>query len=385
MLLERSFDMITHNTDHLTSAKTIVSYAREAALLNLAENHSQIPCSNDLEEFLKKHILPNANLASPNFGLFELRNSIANKTSRLYDHLYNPETEVTITAGVKQSVFATIIALLKEGDEVLVFEPAHKSYDSAIKITGARPIYVSLKAPDFRVQWEDVQKLITSKTRMIIINSPHFPTGSTLSELDMIRLQKILNGTNIVLLSDESFEHIVFDGEMHQSIALYPILRERSVIISSFNETLNIPNWHIGYCLASEKLMKEIRKVIAIVGEGINLPYQMAISDYLINNNNFKDLALLYQKKRDLFLSLIEDSNIEAIPSKGTYFQLITYKSQKEKSDIDIAQSLIRDHDLATIPISFYYHQKSKTKYLRVNLSVSDEAIVEAATRLKSL
>ncbi len=220
---------------------------------------------------------------------------------------------------------------------------------------------------------------------MIIINSPHFPTGTTLSELDMIRLQKILNGTNILVLSDESFEHVVFDGEMHQSIALYPLLRERSVIVSSFNETLNIPNWHIGYCMSSAKLMKEIRKVIAIVAEGINLPYQMAIAEYINTNKSFNHLASLYQKKRDLFLKLIEDSNIKAIPSKGTYFQLISFETPKDKTDIDLAHKLIQDLEIAAMPISFYYHENSKKKFLRINLSLPDEALIDVATRLKTL
>lgn len=223
----------------------MVEYARENSLLNLAESHSLVKCSTELEQLLLTKILQNANIPSPRYGLLDLRASIAAKTAKLYDYSYDPETEVTITSGVKQSIFASVMALLKEGDEVLVFEPAHRSYEQAIETTGARAIYVTLRSPDFHVEWEEVQKLISTQTRMIIINSPHFPTGSTMSELDMIRLQKILNGTNIVVLSDESFEHMVFDGEMHQSIALYPLLRERSIIVSSFDETLHIPNWHV--------------------------------------------------------------------------------------------------------------------------------------------
>ncbi len=377
--------MITQQIDNLILPKSIVEYAREAGLTNLAENHSYLGCSKALEDLLLKHILPNANYSPEEYGLMELRKAISAKTSRLYDYDYNPLEEVTITAGVKQSVFASILALLKEGDEVIIFEPAHKSYDSAIKITGARAIYVALKGPDFKVDWEDVQKVITSHTRMIIINSPHFPTGSVLSELDMIRLQKIINGTKIIILSDESFEHVVFDGEMHQSIALYPALRERSVIISSFNETLNIPHWHIGYCMATEKLMCEIRKVLAIVGEGINLPYQMAVAEHLLHDFNYNSQSTFYQNKRDLFLKVIEDSNIKAVPSKGTYFQIISVKNATEKNDVELAQRLMRENMLATIPISAYYHENSKKKFLRLNLSVPDEVIMDAATKLKSL
>ncbi|MGQ1785474.1 MULTISPECIES: aminotransferase class I/II-fold pyridoxal phosphate-dependent enzyme [unclassified Saccharicrinis] len=377
--------MITHNTDNLTSPKAIIEYARETSLLNLAESHSYVKCNSKLEQILLNKVLPNANYPSPRFGLMDLRASISAKTSKLYDHRYDPETEVTITSGVKQSIFAAIMAFLKEGDEVLVFEPTHRSYEQAIETTGARPVTVTLRPPDFHVEWEEVQKLISTTTRMIIINSPHFPTGSTMSELDMIRLQKILNGTNIVVIADESFEHIVFDGEMHQSIALYPLLRERSIIVSSFNETLNIPNWHIGYCMASAKLTNELRKIIDIVGEGINLPYQMAIAEYINQQSSFNQLAAFYQKKRDLFLSIIEDSKIKAIPSKGTYFQLISFETPIDKSDVDMAYKLIREQDIATVPISFYYREKSKKKFLQINLSLSDEQIIDAANRLKSI
>ncbi|WP_066630383.1 aminotransferase class I/II-fold pyridoxal phosphate-dependent enzyme [Labilibacter marinus] len=377
--------MISLNLENITSPKAIVEYARESSCLNLAESHSEMSCNKELEDLVSKYILPYANMSSPKFGLPDLRNAIASKIEKLYDHSYNSDTELTITAGVKQSVFCTILALLKEGDEVLVFEPAHKSYEEAIKLAGARPVYVSLEAPKFVVNWEDVQKLITTKTRMIIVNSPHFPSGSTMSELDMIRLQKILNGTNIVVVSDESFEHMVFDAEMHQSVALYPLLRERSVIVSSFNETLNIPNWHIGYCIASEKLMKQIRKVVSIVGEGINLPYQMAIADYLKDHSNFSELSTFYQKKRDLFFFHIEDSKVKAIPCKGSYFQLITIEGVADKTDLALAIRLMEEQNLATVPISFYYHENSKKKYLRVNISVADEVLVEAASRLKKV
>lgn len=377
--------MITINLDNLTTPKEIIAYAKETSILNLAENHSDVKCSEELVQLVGKYLLPNANSPSPTYGLQELRRLIADNTEKLYEFQYDAEDGVTVTTGIKHAVFCALLALLKEGDEVIVFEPAHKSYESAIKLAGARPVYVSLNAPEFQVSWEDVQKLISSQTRMIIINSPHFPTGSTLSELDMIRLQKILNGTNIIVLSDESFEHLVFDGEMHQSVMLYPLLRERSVVISSFNETLSIPNWHIGYCMSSSKLMKEIRRVISIVGSGLNLPYQMAILEYLKTHNGFNHLSAYYQRKRDLFLGIIEDSNIKASPSKGTYFQLITLEGTTDKTDKDMALRLIKDHDIATIPISYYYHENSKKKYLRVNLSLPDEVLVDVANRLKNI
>ncbi|WP_142532907.1 aminotransferase class I/II-fold pyridoxal phosphate-dependent enzyme [Saccharicrinis carchari] len=376
--------MTTHNTDMLTTPKAIAEYARDNGLINLAENYSALQVDARLEQKLHHYILLNANVAAPQFGLPELRSAISKKTARLYDHTYDPDTEVTIATGVKQGISATVMSLLKEGDEVLIFEPAHKSYDAAIKMAGARPVYVTLKAPDFGIEWEQVHMQVTNKTRMVIINSPHFPTGTSLSELDMIRLQKLLNGTNIMVLSDESFEHVVFDGEMHQSVALYPFLRERSVIVSSFNETLHIPNWHVGYCMAPAHLMKGIREVFTTLGEGVNCPYQMAIADFINENNHFNHLASFYQGKRDLFLNILNDSRFKAIPSKGTYFQLICMEPQGDKSDIELAHTLMYELNLATVPIRFYYHEKSKKRYLRVNLSLSDETLIDAATRLKN-
>ncbi len=363
----------------------IAAYARDNALINLAENYSAVKIDAALEELLKKYILLNANEPSPQFGLSDLRAAITKKSAKRFDYTYDAINEVTITTGVKQGIFATIISLLKEGDEVLIFEPAHQSYDAAIKITGATPVYVTLRPPNFHVEWEEVQMLVTNKTRMVIINSPHFPTGNTFSELDMIRFQKILQGTKIVVLSDESFEHVVFDGEMHQSVALYPFLRERSVIVSSFSETLHIRNWRVGYCMAPLHLMKEIRKVMSIMGEGITLPYQMAIAEFMNEYKGFSTLATFYQKKRDLFLEIIKDSKFKAIPSKGTYFQLISMEPQNDKQDIDVAHKLISELGIATVPIRYYYHENSKKKYLRLNLSLPDDVIEEAAIRLKNM
>ncbi len=377
--------MIVQNLNKLASPKEIAAYARDNEMINLAENFSEKQCAKELESLLQQYIIPYANRPAQKFGMVELRKAISEKTERYYDYTYNPETEISILTGVKQTVFATILALLKEGDEVLIFEPAHRSYVSAINITGARPVFVELKTPDFHVDWEDVQKLITSRTRMIIINSPHFPTGATLSELDMIRLQKIINGTNILILSDESFEHVVFDKEMHQSIALYPKLRERSVIVSSFNESFNISNWYIGYCMSTEKIMSQIRKVISIIGEGIATPFQMALTEYMKNDINYNQFALEYQHKRDLFCNALDDSNIQVTPSKGTYFQLISRKGKSDENDIDLGIKLMQDFNLATIPISYYYHQKMNTRFLRLNLSLPDDILNDVAKRLRTI
>ncbi|MCW3807581.1 aminotransferase class I/II-fold pyridoxal phosphate-dependent enzyme [Plebeiibacterium marinum] len=371
--------------EKLSSPKDIAAYAREVDLINMAENFSMQKSAPELTDLLHSYIKPFANESSPKFGLLELREAIALKTESLYDFKYAPDTEVTVTNGVKPCVFAIMLALLKEGDEVIVFEPAHKSYQAAINVTGARVVYVELDAPEFSYDWEKVQKFVTSKTRMIIINSPHFPTGTTMSELDMLRLQKIINGTNIYILSDESFEHIVFDKEMHQSIALYPKLRERSIIVSSFNETLGINNWHIAYCLSTEKIMKSIRGVISLLGEGVGIPYQKAIVSYLNKHSDFAKLAGFYQKKRDLLLEGLDDSGVFFVPSKSSYYQLISKAGKNDSTDVDFAMSLIKDVGIAAVPLSYYYHQKIKTKFVRLNFSLPDEDLIKANQFLKGI
>lgn len=378
----------TSNTleiETLLSSYDIIEYANKDGIINLAGNHSEIDCASELEENLKEYILPYANTKNPKFGLKELRATLSHKTRKLYDYEYNPDSEITITSGVKQSVFSTILALVKEGDEVLMFEPAHQSYQAAIETVGARAVFISLKAPSFEIDWSDVQKLVRPNTKMIIINTPHYPTGSIISELDMLRLQKVINGTNIIILSDESFEHILFDGEMHQSVSMYPKLQKQSVIISSFNESLLIPNWNVSYCLAPEKHMKSIRKILASMSDGVSMPHQMAISKYLEVNKNYNALAKIYSAKRNLFIKGIEDTNIGIVPSKGSYFQLINIENITTMNDVDFAKYLLENHNLALMPASFYYHQKAKSKYLRLNLSVADDQIMKAVNILCTL
>ncbi len=377
--------MIVTNIEKLSTPKAIAEFARKAGVLNMAENYSLESCSSSLTDLLQNYIKPYANVSSSRYGLLELRQSISLKTKQYYDYAYNPEEEITITHGVKPCIFAIMLALLKEGDEVVIFEPAHKSYDAAINITGAKVVYVELKGPKFEFNWEDVQKVVNPKTRMLIINSPHFPTGSTLSELDVLRLQKIINGTNILILSDESFEHLVFDKEMHQSFAMYPKLRERSIIVSSFNEVYHVNNWYIGYCMASAKIMASIRRVISLLGEGLGLPYQMALVDYLEQNNNFKDISLIYQNKRDLLLDGLEDSSISFIPAKSSYYQLISRNGKSEETGVDFAHFLIKELGIAGVPLSYYYHQKTKTKYVRLNFSLPEEELIKANQLLRSL
>ncbi len=377
--------MIIKNIEKFSSPREIAEFARESDMLNMAENYSMQSCHPDLTDLLHKYVQPYANQSSSKFGLLELREAISKKTKKFYDYGYDAKEEITITHGIKPCIFAIMLAMLKEGDEVIIFEPAHKSYDAAINITGARVVYVELKGPEFKFDWEDVQKVVNPKTRMMIINNPHFPTGSTLSELDVLRLQKIINGTNILILSDESFEHIVYDKEMHQSVTLYPKLRERSIIVSSFNEVYSVNNWHIAYCMASAKIMKSIRRVVSLLAEGVGLPYQMALVDFLEMKNDFKNLSDFYQSKRDILLDGLDESGVSFVPSKSSYYQLISRNDKSDETDVDFAQFLMREYGIAGVPLSYYYHQKTRSKYLRLNFSLSDEELIKANQLLKKI
>ncbi|WP_016776571.1 methionine aminotransferase [Anaerophaga thermohalophila] len=352
--------------------------------INMAAGYTDFHCSPRLIELVQKHISEGINEFAPANGVLQLREKLARKIEELYGHKYNPETEITITAGATQAIFTTITALVREGDEVVIFEPAYDSYVPAIEINGGKPVYVPLKAPDFHIDWGEVQKLITSNTRMIIINTPHNPTGKVFSELDMLRLQKIINGTRIVVLSDEIFEHIVFNGESHQSVAMYPKLAERSIIISSFGETYHVSGWQIGYCAGPADVMNELRKVQQVMMQSVSSPFQWALSEFLDFREEYLQLSDYYRKKRDLFNELMTATRFKPILSHGTFFQLFSYEGITDESDKDFAIRLVKEAGVTTIPVSAFYHEKSKKHLLRFNFARTDEHLQMVADRLSA-
>ena len=352
--------------------------------INMAAGYTDFHCSPRLIELVQKHISEGINEFAPANGVLQLREKLARKIEELYGHQYNPETEITITAGATQAIFTTITALVREGDEVVIFEPAYDSYVPAIEINGGKPVYVPLKAPDFHIDWGEVQKLITSNTRMIIINTPHNPTGKVFSELDMLRLQKIINGTRIVVLSDEIFEHIVFNGESHQSVAMYPKLAERSIIISSFGETYHVSGWQIGYCAGPADVMNELRKVQQVMMQSVSSPFQWALSEFLDFREEYLQLSDYYRKKRDLFNELMTATRFKPILSHGTFFQLFSYEGITDESDKDFAIRLVKEAGVTTIPVSAFYHEKSKKHLLRFNFARTDEHLQMVADRLSA-
>jgi len=363
-----------------TSIFSVMSaLANEQNALNLSQGFPDFETSKELIGLVNKAMLNNKNQYAPMPGIFSLREAIAQKTESLYGILYNPETEITITAGATQAIFTAIAATIKKGDEVIIFKPAYDCYEPAITLFGGKTIAVQLNPEQFTVNWQEVEKLITNKTKMIIINSPHNPSGRVLSKKDMLQLELLLKDTNILLLSDEVYEHIIFDGEKHQSAALYPALAERAFIMASFGKTFHNTGWKVGYCIAPAALTKEFRKVHQFNVFGVNHPTQVAFTEYLKNPANYLNLGSFYQEKRDLFLSLIKESRFEFKPSKGTYFQLLNFATITSESDYSFAVKLTKEQKIAGIPISVFNQDKYDTKVLRFCFAKTNETLKKAA------
>jgi len=303
----------------------------------------------------------------------------------LYDISYDPNSEITVTAGATQAIFTVIAACVKKGDEVIIFKPAYDSYEPTVKLFGGKTIAVQIDPTTFQINWQEVKNSITDKTKMIIINSPHNPSGKVLSREDMLQLEALLKNTNILLLSDEVYEHIIFDGEQHQSAVLFPALIERTFITASFGKTFHNTGWKIGYCIAPAALTKEFRKVHQFNVFSVNHPTQVALANYLKKPENYLKLGSFYQKKRDLFLSLISNSRFEFTPSKGTYFQLLGFKNISEEYDYDFAVRLTKEKKIASIPISVFNENKYDTKVLRFCFAKTDQTLKKAAEILCSI
>ncbi|MDO9037212.1 MAG: methionine aminotransferase [Lutibacter sp.] len=369
-----------------TSIFSIMSgLAAEENALNLSQGFPNFESDLKLIELVNKAMVNGKNQYAPMPGILSLREAIADKMFHLYGISYNPETEITITAGATQAIFTAIAATVHKDDEVIIFKPAYDCYEPTIELFGGKAISVQLNPEDFTIDWQKVKGLITDKTRMIIINSPHNPSGRILSNNDMLQLEALLKNTNILLLSDEVYEHIIFDGEKHQSAALFPALAERAFIVASFGKTFHNTGWKVGYCIAPAQLTEEFRKVHQFNVFSVNHPVQIALAEYLKNPNNYLELGRFYQQKRDLFLSLLKDSRFDFIPSKGTYFQLLNFSKITDESDVDFAVKLTKEQKIASIPISVFNEAGLDTKVLRFCFAKTDETLKKAAEILNQI
>lgn len=359
--------------------------ANEHSAINLSQGFPDFSCSEELIGLVNKYMVSGQNQYAPMEGLMPLRKILSEKTEALYSTTYDPETEITITSGATQAIYTAITAIIRENDEVIIFEPAYDCYQPAIELNGGKTIYVSLKAPNYTIDWSEVKKMINHRTKMIIINTPHNPTGTILSSRDMEQLEKLTQSTDIVILSDEVYEHIIFDGYEHQSVARFPKLAERSIIVSSFGKTFHATGWKTGYCVAPKKLMAEFRKVHQFLVFSCNTPIQYALAEYLKDKNNYLGLGNFYQKKRDHFNMLIKNSKFEFQPSAGTYFQLLRYKGISKEKDTDYAVRLIKEFGVASIPVSVFYHEAIDDHVLRFCFAKKEETLEKAAEILNKI
>jgi methionine aminotransferase len=366
-----------------TSIFSVMSkLALEHNAINLSQGFPGFDCSPQLVKLVEKYMRKGLNQYAPMPGVQVLREAIAKKTEELYSISYDPETEITITSGATQALFTAIAALVRDGDEVIVIEPAYDSYVPAIELAGGKPVFFQLHPDTFSINWVEFQKLVNQRTRMILINTPHNPTGSTLSAADMLKLEKLTNKTDIVVLSDEVYEHILFDKLEHQSVARYPKLAERSLIVSSFGKTFHTTGWKIGYCLGPANLMAEFRKVHQFLVFSSNTPIQHAIAEYLENKEAYLQLPSFYQQKRDYFIQVFGQTKFGIKPSQGTYFQLLDYSKISKEKDTDFAIRLTKEFGVASIPVSVFYHKKTESKFLRFCFAKHQDELEKAAEKL---
>ena len=350
--------------------------------INLSQGFPDFNCSDQLVELVHHFMKHGFNQYAPMPGTIELRKQIAIKVERDYGRKYDFEKEITVTAGATQALYTAFSAIISNGDEVIIFEPAYDSYIPAVLANGGIPITIKLNKNDFSIPWDEVEKSISKKTRCIVINSPHNPTGAILKEEDIFQLEKLVKDTNIFLISDEVYEHIIFDNQKHFSFAGYDELAKRSFIISSFGKTFHTTGWKMGYCCAPEILTSEFRKHHQFIVFAVNTPIQLAVAEFLKDENNIYSLPKFYQAKRDLFLSLIKGSKFIQQKCNGTYFQLLDYSNISTNNDLKFSEFLTKEIGVAVIPLSPFYKNGSNDKLIRVCFAKKDEVLKQAAEKL---
>lgn len=359
--------------------------ANEKNALNLSQGFPDFNISNKLIELVTHYMKLGKNQYAPMQGVAELRKVIAKKIEKLYNCQYDFENEITITAGATQALYTAISVLINPGDEAVIFEPAYDSYAPSVIANGGTPIFISLEAPEFSIPWNKVKQSVTKNTKLIIINSPHNPTGAIINQTDLVELENLVKDKNIFIISDEVYEHIVFDNQKHISICESRLLREKSFIISSFGKTFHTTGWKIGYCAAPKILTDEFRKLHQFIVFAVNTPIQYAYADFMNDDKNYLSVNSFYQKKRDKFLEVISNTKFKPLYSNGTYFQLLDYSEISDKDDFNFCVELIDEIGVAAIPLSPFYSKPSKNKLIRICFAKRDEVLIEAGKRMEKL
>jgi len=369
-----------------TSIFSVMSQlAAEHNAINLSQGFPDYDCDPKLIDLVADAMKNGHNQYAPMTGLPALRELVANKVNTQYGSDYNPETEITITAGGTQAIFTALTACIQAGDEVIIFEPAYDAYAPIIKSLGGLVKSYEMAPPDYDIDWEMFKKLFTSSTKMIILNSPHNPTGTVLKEKDVQALIKLTKNTDVLILSDEVYEHLIYDGQKHLSLALYPELKERAFIVASFGKLLHATGWKTGYCLAPANLMKEFRKIHQFNVFSVNTPMQVGIANYLQDPSTYLGLAGFFQEKRDLFRAMLEQTKFKLLPCEGSYFQCVTYSHFSDEDDTAIAKRLITDFGVASIPVSAFYMRNTDHGVLRFCFAKKQDTLEKAVERLMKL
>ena len=369
-----------------TTIFTVMSkLAAECGAINLSQGFPDFQADPALFEATFRAMRDGRNQYPPMTGMPELRAAIAGKVEALYGARYDAEQEITVTAGATQAIFTAIAAFVRSGDEVIVFEPVYDSYVPAIETVGGKAVYARLSFLDYKPDWDQVRSLISSRTRMIIINSPHNPTGSLLDADDLAELAAVTRDTDIIVLSDEVYEHILFDGAQHESVARHPELAARSIIVSSFGKTYHITGWKIGYVLGAPALMGEFRKVHQFNVFTVNTPCQIGIADYMADASRHLGLASFYAQKRDFFRSQLAGSRFELLPCRGTYFQLARYAAISDLPDREFAQWMTREVGVAVIPVSVFYADGHDERVVRFCFAKQESTLAAAGEKLRQV
>ena len=366
----------------VTIFSVMTQLALEHGAINLSQGFPDFDTHPELITLVEKYMREGHNQYAPMQGVMPLRERIAEKVHDMYDARYDPATEITVTSGATEAIFAAISAVVKKDDEVIIFEPAYDAYDPIVRLNGGIPVYVQLKFPHYNVDWNEVKNTVNRKTKLIILNSPHNPTGAVLSGEDISNLLNIVKDTNTFIVSDEAYEHVIFDGLLHESMSRYPELVQRSFVICSFGKTYHTTGWKIGYCLAPKQLSVELQKIHQYLTFASNTPIQLAYAEFMHNKDLYRDLANFYQQKRDKFLSLTSKSRFNALPCKGTYYQMLDYSQISNAPDLEFARRLITEYGVAAIPPSALYHQKIDNTVLRFCFAKKSETLEKAAERL---
>jgi len=361
------------------------SLASQYNAINLGQGYPDFQMNEELMALVNEAMQKGFNQYVPMQGYLPLRESIAEKVHSLYNTAVDPGSQITITPGGTYAIYTSLTTVLQPGDEVIIFEPGYDSYIPNVEINGAIPVLISLQFPEYKINWEEVKKKISPKTRVIMLNSPHNPTGAVLNEEDISQLRSIVKNSRILVVSDEVYEHLIFDNLQHLSMLRYPDLMERSFVCFSFGKVYNCTGWKLGYCISSSPLMNEFRKVHQFNCFSCHSPSQVALSDFLKRKESYLSISGFMQDKRDLFQKLMQQTKFTPLPSHGSYFQCYTYEKISDEADYDLSTRITKEYGVASIPVSVFYKDGTDNKVIRFCFAKKNETLETAVERLAKL